>query len=264
MNVTGDIPLPNLLNGIKITGTSEGIQIGRPNFNGKNYIGSSISGSISISGTTRNVAIENNHIGIDSSLTVNMGNAGPGIALSDAVKNVLVNKNIIAYQNTGILLSDTVSNIFIYQNYIGTDTNGVLNFGNMNAGILFNDDSRITGCKIGTSDGNNSNIIAFNTGDGIRISSPTADFNPIRRNLFYNNDLEGISLNNGGNDEYPFPLFNHRSDTLISGTANPGDSVELYYNHSGNNFPQGQTYIGTTITDNIGNWSLSGNFTDTL
>ncbi len=215
-----------------------------------------------------NKIIKGNKIGTDYTETLDLGNGWNGISLRgrsgftiggvDDAENVIVN-NV----NNGIEFGSYCSFYNVYGNYIGTNSTTTADMGNGGSGIFFTSNgTSVDSNHIGNSDGTGINYIAFNSEHGIYMEDVTTEHNAIRRNSIYNNGMKGIELNNESNEDYPFPRFTNVTSTLIEGKANPGDSVELFYNHSGNNFSQGETYIGTAITDVNGDWSYIGVVTD--
>jgi len=195
---------------------------------------------------------------------VRIGGIGSGTSNNTIGGNSAGARNIIsASASYGIEITPSGGSGNIIQgNYIGTNINGTADLGNGGDGIYIagNSDSN----EIGGIGAGQENIIAFNGGDGIDINSDTSEFNPIRRNSIFNNAQKGINLNYGvtdGNDGKPKPIIDSVGCNYIRGTAEPNDTIEIFYNHTGNSNPQGQTYIGTTVADGAGNWTYSAVFT---
>ena len=141
--------------------------------------------------------IELNHIGTDGS--VNLGNAGVGIRLSDAGGNLIggstaAQRNVISGNGDhGIHLSGagSTSNV-IAGNYIGTGANGTTVLGNGSSGILISDGASAN--LIGGDAISEGNRIANNVGNGISVTGASSNNNAILLNIITDNGALAIDL----------------------------------------------------------------------
>ena len=111
--------------------------------------------------------VEGNRIGTDSSGTVLLPNTANGLSIAGA-SGVHVIGNIIS-GNGGGGINLTGSNSVVMNNFIGTDASGHLPLGNGGPGIAIERDSNDN--TVGDVDPGIANIIAFNGGDGVILST---------------------------------------------------------------------------------------------
>ncbi|MDQ4121298.1 MAG: carboxypeptidase-like regulatory domain-containing protein [Acidobacteriota bacterium] len=235
------------------------------------------------------VRIEGNFIGTDSTGTVRLAN-GVGISVSfDSSNNIIGGtapeaRNIISGNNgNGVNLNPSQSSSFVNGtlvtgNLIGTAKDGTSALGNGAAGVSMvgnTFDSRVEG-----------NVIAFNAGNGVSLSTPNNSRNRILSNSIFSNGRLGIDLGNnnvvqlndaGDADTGPNSLQNYpvlssavssSGSTTVQGTlnstANTTYNLEFFDNaacdSSGNG--EGQIFIGSTsvTTDATGNASFDITF----
>ena len=176
--------------------------------------------------------------------------------------------NVIDGNDVGIVFPAGANNNLVQGNFIGTDATGQLNAGNTQ-GIEIDGNNN----TIGGTTSSASNIIAFNTTNGVNVDSGTG--NSMLGNSLFSNGSPGILLNsaNNANNTQAAPVLTSvsgsTSGTTISGTlqsvASTTFRVECFANAamdpSGQG--QGQTFIGfaTLTTDTSGNASFTATFT---
>jgi len=256
----GESGLGNTGDGIEITGKFN--YIGNASGGGNVISDNNIGIYINQSGASSNEVL-GNYIGTDKTGAVAMGNSSYGIYLAHGAKyNYIGNgdasgRNIISNNSYGFYISSATSsypnNNRIQGNYIGTDVTGTLDFGNGQDGILFEKGSFNT---VGPN-----NLIAFNGADGIEVKSSLSTHEVITRNSIHSNDNNGIVLTSGGNQGISAPTIltaDHNEATnltLVTGSASaqPNGTIEVF-KAEGN---QGKTYLGSTIADGSGNWSVN-------
>ena len=125
------------------------------------------------------------------------------------------------------------------------------------------------------------NKIFSNSLEGIILESNTNTNNLISQNSIYCNGT-GIDLNNSGNLNKMAPSITSAGFNLISGTAAANDIVEVFIKDDGQCLPlrsntlskttnqqqmndcQGKTYLGTTLANVDGTWTLLAPFASQL
>ncbi len=154
--------------------------------------------------------VEGNRIGTDASGTMPLPNTANGLSIAGA-SGVRVTRNVIS-GNGGGGINLTGSNCVVTNNFIGTDASGHSALANGGPGIAIERDSNDN--MIGDADPGIANIIAFNGGDGVILStspsSPPGKGNTIRRNVLYAN--RGLGINLVGLDFAPGPAPNDPMD----------------------------------------------------
>jgi CSLREA domain-containing protein len=103
------------------------------------------------------------------------------------------------------------------------------------------------------------NTITANLRDGIKIDGSAATGNWISQNSIYDNTLQGINLEDGGNTALSAPVITSATSSGASGTAAGCSNciIEIFSDAD----DEGQTYHGTVTADVSGNWSYSGALT---
>ncbi|MBA3472257.1 MAG: Ig-like domain-containing protein [Rubrobacter sp.] len=247
-------------------------------------------GVIIISGTgfstVMNNKIEGNYIGTDASGTQDLGNAGSGVAISNAPNNTVGGttagaRNIISGNGDGvsIVFANATENE-VLGNYIGTDASGTANLGNSFRGVFIEDASSNT---IGGTTAGARNIISGNDEDGVAISGNARGVNLVSNSIFSNGAL-GIDLLNdnvpnlndpddadgGPNNMQNYPVITSAAttsgQTTIKGTLNsiPNAAFTLQFFGSPTADPsgygEGQTLVGEILVDTDSNGDASFDF----
>lgn len=221
---------------------------------------------------TTGVHINSNKIGTDKSASFVIPNNLSGIHAinsSDMKIGLLGSsyENIICGTGTGISISGNSNNIIILNNYIGV-TNTFVQLANTtgihlgpttyNANILDNHIAgNVNGIKIDNGASHSTiqdNFIYENDSSGIFCPG---HINTFKMNSIWNNGFMGIELYNFGNDSIQPPVITQVNFSGVSGNSKPLAKIELFYNGSLNQFPQGKTYLNTVLADSTGNWTLS-------
>lgn len=250
----------NSLNGNVISGNSGDVLAGN---------------GIKINENISGVKIFGNKIGTNINGTAALPNAGDGIEIASGSNQVgLANnnaaRNIIAGNfGNGILLSGPGATLnSIQNNFIGTNSIGA-NLGNLIEGVLVT--SSATSNTIGGTTVGAGNTIAFNSSDGVHVSSTTATGNAIQRNAIHSNSGLGINLggvgvaandlndaDTGPNNLQNYPVLQMASPTQISGTLNSTSgafTIDFYRVDvcNQNNHGEGRHYLGSTNVTTVGN-----------
>jgi uncharacterized repeat protein (TIGR01451 family) len=227
--------------------------------------------------------VQGNFIGTDVTGTNDLGNALSGMSLSDAANNTIGGTvagagNVISGNNGGgvrINLAASTGNL-VQGNKIGTRADGVNSLANSSHGVLtLNSASNNT--IGGVVEGGN--IIAFNTGAGVKIETGTGSStgNAVTTNSIFTNGGLGIDLGpagvtaNDGNDGdgganglQNFPVLTSAKGVVgggvniqgtLNSTANTTFTLHFYANAacdpSGNG--EGQIFLGSGMATTVGN-----------
>jgi hypothetical protein len=239
----------------------------------RNLISGSIQGGIIMVSftTTTGHTISGNYIGPNAAGTASLSPQSFSTGIFNA-NNVNINNNLVSgNQGGGISTINVAGLTLINGNLIGTQRDSVSPLGNGNYGLDLNGDGASVGAGA-------PNIIAFNTGFGVRVPNSRVG-NRLSQNSIYGNTLLGISLSSGtplpndagdidtvpGNDGQNYPVITSPvGSPTISGTLNSLPNtlfrIEFFANstcHSSGN-GQGQAYLGFTnvTTDGAGNASF--------
>ncbi len=279
-DVSGMLDRGNLGRGIQIfAGVSNrigGAVSGAGNLiSGNGFVGISVSDA---NGTV----IQGNFIGTDATGTTHLGNSQGGIFVQNST-NVLIGGTSTAARNLisgnpsrGIYLAFGTESTLVIGNYIGTDVTGTQPLANT-AGVIV--DSRSN--TIGGVAAGEANVIAFNFGIGVQVSSGTN--NAIRGNSIFANNQLGIDLglfsgvtsndvadvDTGPNNLQNFPILTNAvanvGNTVAQGSLNSRPSTTFQLDFFSNDAAdpsghgEGQRYLGTTnlTTDGTGNANFS-------
>jgi CSLREA domain-containing protein len=233
--------------------------------------------------------VQGNLIGTDATGTLALNRLGLGhygVQVDHAHDVVINGGNVISGNDVGVLIANnrittgsTALNTVVQGNLIGTAADGLTALGNVTAGI---DVFSTQGHMIGGTNAGDGNIIAFNTGPGIRLGGGSTGI-AILANSIHSNGALGIALTNTGtpapNDlgdpdtgsnnlqNYPVLTTAHPSgaNVLISGSLNSAPNttfrVEFFGNSacdaSGNG--EGRKFLGFTdlTSDALGNVSFT-------
>lgn len=146
-------------------------------------------------------------------------------------------------------LSATITNNTIAHNLIGVASDSTSELGNG------------TGISLGTNTRHNiskSNIIAYNN-TGYIASDNNGVLNQYSTNTFFCNE-DAVDLSAGSLSTPTAPVIANAEESHISGTANAGDTIEVFYADTTCNNAAGQVFIGSAIAGENGNWRIEGNF----
>lgn len=297
LNAAGTAALSNNQFGVQVTGPSSGTSVGGVASGEGNVIAGNGEGVVIQQGAS-GALVCGNIIGLNASGTAKVPNAGNGVLLDEASGNtiggtVATARNIISGNNgAGVSIRNTQTgggngaiNNAVQGNFIGTDVNGTASLGNGSDGVLM--------AGIGSGGANNNsvggtvtgagNVIAFNGGAGVHISSGASN-NKILGNAIFSSTRRGILLGNGdipGNDpgdgdggpnnQQNFPVLTNIvsvvNGTTIQGTLNSAANatfrLEFFSNPScdpsGNG--EGQVFLGATDVQTNASNTASFNIT---
>ncbi len=232
-----------------------------------NGLNSTHGNGIYIEGGSEFVTIQNNYIGYDPINDIAAGNSREGIQIQNS-GNVTIGSsidysfgNVIAGNGEeGIWIHNSSIGIEIMHNYIGTNAESDNGLGNGNSGILIQNSNFIPLY---------SNIIAYNQGYGLEVNSTSNEVTFSSGSIFCNTD-GGIFMETGGSLNESPPSITTASPSIIEGTAQPNENIEIYiHNHetcTENTTCQGKTSFANTTADaSTGEWSIdlsSANLTE--
>lgn len=209
-----------------------------------------------------NGIITYNKVGTDATGTVCEGNNYDGIDFINASNNNQVLFNHVSCNGyNGIQVGGSSGNV-IKGNVLGP-LNGACQ-GNAYRAIDIEDGSNDN--IVGGTNPSDFNKIAGNLYWGIQVKNNSSN-NLISGNSYLCNEYGAIDLDNNGNNNIQPPLITSATTTTISGTASPNATVEVFKSQNTNPFQcagtpanQGADFVGSTLSDASGIWSLSGTF----
>lgn len=236
--------------------------------------------------TSGNNTIRGNFLGTDQTGTLDRGNGVSGVSLlspNNTVGGTLpAHRNLISGNDfSGVGIAGVgADNNRIINNYIGTNDAGTAALAN-NVGVRILDgvNNIVGGILTGTG-----NIIAFNTAEGVLLSSTAGVGNAILGNSIHSNGTLGIDLNANGSsandlldaDVGPNNLQNFavltsalsneeglRLAGTLESTANTAFRIEFFSNAVGDlsTFGEGEVYLGFVDVTTDGNGNVAFNFT---
>ncbi|GEM_PF-1787354 len=284
-NAAGNAAIPNGDFGLRFNGVISKVTTG-------NVISGNTGGGMqSQRGNTgaANDIISGNLIGTDATGANPLGNNGIGLILGSgtgngSTVNQTVTGNTIASSMSHGILVDSGLSLILQNNFIGTNSSLSQTIANGGDGIRFINQFRFN--EIGGAGAGNT--IAFNTGNGVNMSSTNINSteNQISQNSIYSNGGLGIDLvgngvtandncdgENGVNTLQNYPVI---SAVSLSGASNvrivgwlnsrPSQSFMLHFYANvaadASGFGEGQQFIGTASVAVPG--GCQANFTATL
>jgi len=200
--VGNDAALKVVLNGANVSGSGFEI-IG---FSSNNLIRGLVinrftgAAGINIHGTSVGNRVEGNFIGTDPTGTLDRGNDGDGVSVSEGSDEVVIggttpaSRNVISGNNERGVEIRNATFTRVLGNYIGTTKGGGGALGNGLEGVAISGSG--SNNVLGDSFSGGSNTIAFNGGDGVGISSSIR--NVVDGNSIFSNAGLGIDLANDG------------------------------------------------------------------
>jgi len=158
--------------------------------------------------------------------------------------------NLIGRNRGGISLFAKASQNTITGNLVGTDITGTDKLGNDIRDIWTEAGAIWVVAEASNNTIGPDNVIAFNNGHGIAITSARAKHNTITQNRIYDNDGKGIHLWDKGNEELSAPTivdFDLAAGT-VTGSACANCAIEIFSDSSN----EGRVYEGRTAADGSG------------
>ncbi|MBV9467786.1 MAG: hypothetical protein JOZ57_00915, partial [Abitibacteriaceae bacterium] len=301
-NISGSVALGNTNAGILITQGGDTIG-GTATGAGNVLSGNGFDGIIINGAKTGGSTIQGNLIGLNAVGTAALGNHGLGVnIINGSSQNTIggttaLARNVISGNgsngvgiggNNGTTSGANTANNTVQGNYIGTNAAGTAALPNALAGVDII--SGASGNLIGGVSDGQSNLIAFNTGDGVHVQDATTLNNSIRGNSIHDNGKLGINLvggtenaagvtangtnpRSGPNKLQNYPVITNVSvasdNTTITGTLtstpNATFTLDFYRNTvtDPTGFGEGQVYIGSQNATTAQNGQTTFTFTAT-
>ena len=194
--------------------------------------------------------IEGNWVGLDMTLTLNIGNTTAGVdipagSIGSTIGGTASDDGNVLSENVGPGITVAGDDNSLWGNFIGTDPTGFLAFGN-SVGV----DLSGAGNSIGGSASGEGNLISGNDGDGIDILGLTATGNTIQGNVIGLDDSQSDTIGNSGEGIY---ISNQASGNLIGGIA--AGAGNMVNNDSG---------VGIDLEDGATSNTIEGNTITTV
>jgi trimeric autotransporter adhesin len=183
-----------------LVGSGNGLAINAPDVVVRGLVINRFSTGIFISGDGSGAAIEGNFIGPDPSGTQLVSSTSTGVTIFGGGANTIggispAARNLISGNFRGLVIASNEGNT-VQGNLIGTKANGTEGLGNTLEGVqIASSDNTVGANAVDTNVG--ANLIAFNGGDGVNISAPTASGNRVLSNFIHTNGELGIDLAGG-------------------------------------------------------------------
>lgn len=222
-----------------------------------NVISGSTFANIDFFGAASGNVVAGNLIGTNASGTAAAGSATIDVMINGAPNNKIGKEagagNVISGATFGIqIVGATAAGNEVEFNKIGTDITGLNPIPNV-LGVFVG--SGANGNEIGES-----NIIAFNTGDGVNVDGAGTIHNTITQNSIFSNGGLGIDLTAGGNNMLPAPVLtiatNQFGQTAVAGTltvvAEPSAQFTIEFFSDPVNEAGGKLFLGSKVVTTNG------------
>ena len=198
-DVSGDLALGNLFDGVYITGGAKNNTIGGTTFASRNVISGNVLSGVLVDGDgTDDNRISSNYIGVNSLGVFAVPNGNTGILVTGGPENTIIGGTAAGAGNTisgnsaeGVLIENLVLGLSttgtrVEGNLIGTNASGTATIPNAAGVVIAGGTSSIIGGTASVA----RNIISGNTGDGILVRDAASFGNTIAGN-FIGTDVTG-------------------------------------------------------------------------
>ncbi len=259
----GSAPLPNGSHGVELS-DSTGSTVGGTEPLAQNIISGNGGAGVALLSKADDNEVLGNRIGTDLTGSAAVPNAKSGILVgNDGHDNVIAENLVSGNTQHGVLIEGAFTRRnALSANRIGTDFTGDAPLANGGHGVFIRNDAHAN--RIGKPDRNR---IAFNTGDGIRVTGAESVDNRFDQNEIFSNgglgiDLggDGVTVNDlgdgdsGPNNRQNFPLITSYDDTgfargSLSTVPNTGFLIDLFASASCDPSGHGEAerYIGFAV-----------------
>lgn len=252
---TGTLAFGNGNNGIYITGEASSNIVGGNIEEHRNIISGNSNFGVNITkaNSDSNLVI-GNYVGTDITGSVAIPNEAGGIILNSGSAYSTIggmsesDRNIISgNMNSGVLIRGVGTKMNrVLGNFVGIAADGIAPLKNEEHGIevAYNASENTIGP---------SNVIAYNTENGVHVYDSEAIKNTITENSIYNNSGEGIYNGGIGNRGIEAPVITSVM-TGAEGTTIPSGFVEIFSDSAG----QGRIFETSLFADAEGNFTWPG------
>jgi hypothetical protein len=233
----------NLIAGVWITGLGT-----TSNAVAGNFIGTDLSGTSMQSNGTQSAQVTNTDV-VAGGVVIQDGASGNRIGVEPDGGTAADEGNLISGNDwAGVAIYEANGNI-VAGNKIGTDAAGVAPLGNAGPGVdIYFDSSHNT---VGGAGANDGNVIAYNGGVGVFVSTRSSD-NPILKNRIFGNSSAAVQLDNDGNDGQNSPIIVRTVNGDLEGSLDDSAPATTFHieifasvgygpSHSG----QAEQYLGS-------------------
>ncbi len=264
-DTNGKTAMGNLRNGVEVDGNASNIVIGGPqptfSVTPHNLISANALYGVDINGNTQNVAVNFSFIGTNVNGTVALGNHQAGVSVEAGTHSITIGSTdptlptlISGNLGNGVEMLST-SGDTVVGTLIGTDPTGLVALPNGGDGVFISKSSnniigRSSNGTNGTS-GGPANIIAFNSGNGVNVSS--GNQNAILENSIFSNALLGINLGPLANSSPAIPVLTSvmkfALGLQLSGTltSTPSSAFTIDFFASDASGPSGRFVLGSQL-----------------
>jgi titin len=273
-DAAGATDLGNAGDGVAVSDGATNNTIGGTASGARNTISGNDSHGVEIvDETTTGNLVQGNHIGTNRTGSAGLGNSEDGVSInapSNTIGGTTAGAGNVISANThnGVEINIRSGNL-VQGNFIGTDAAGAAPLGNLGHGLYVSTSGNVVGGSFGSG---GTNTIAFNGGDGMRISSGSGNvlfLNSVFSNSGLGIDLghDGVTANDAGdgdvgaNDLQNYPNLTWAfadGGTTIQGAFNstPNTSFALWFYANATCDPsghgEGRTLIGAAYVTTDG------------
>lgn len=246
-DATGTVDLGNGHSGVSISLSSNNNILGGTTASARNVISGNDVVGVAIAGNSSANLVQGNYIGTDVSGSISLGNGASGVSISQASRNTIGGtlagaRNVISGNGTtGVEIHDQATLTLVQGNYIGTDALGTGALGNGYSGITVA--GGVTQTTIGGSF-DARNLISGNANDGISIFGAPTMGTLIQGNYIGTDVTGSLDLGNlaRGVGIYDSSFHTVNNGNVISG--NNSDGIAIFGGNATNNIVE-QNYLGT-------------------
>jgi parallel beta-helix repeat protein len=263
LDTNGNAAMGNKNNGVEVDGTAHDVVVGGPqetfNIIPHNAISANGGNGVAIGGAAHDVQVSFSFVGTDLVGTGAFGNARAGVFVGPGTRSISIGSTdptlfsvISGNLGNGVELRDTRGDTVVGC-LIGTDVLGLAPLPNRGDGVHISESSNNVigrpGPYVEGAAGGPANLIAFNAGNGVTISSGMG--NAIRGNSIYGNVRLGIDLAAAANAGPATPVLNSVSQlpfgVQVSGTltAKPNTVYTIEYFANDTRAPSGRYSLGS-------------------
>ena len=265
-NNSSALGIGNSGDGVSISGNAGANHVGGFDSTFGNVIADNHANGVTINATAGINSVETNWIGTDKNSRTGMGNQGNGISIPAVTTGAFIggpvasNGNVVAGNALNGIYVHGSSGVYIQANYIGTDANSVPGLENKRDGILLDNGANhnVIGVDASLPLAADANVIAGNTGNGVRITDSATTLNAVAGNYIGTdengssdipNGADGVSIIGGATQNTVGGLGGLTGNVIANNVANGVD-----INGSNSNYVE-NNWIGTNELEStsIGN-----------